>query len=59
MLEVKKITKEMTMAVGDGGNDVSMIFNSHCGVGLQGKEGEQVSINSSIAIFRLLELEIL
>lgn len=30
------------MAVGDGGNDVSMIFNSHCGIGIRGKEGQQV-----------------
>lgn len=30
------------MAVGDGGNDVSMILNSNCGVGIRGKEGEQV-----------------
>lgn len=39
---MKKITREMTMALGDGGNDVSMILNSNCGVGIRGKEGEQV-----------------
>ena len=45
VLEVKKITKGITMAVGDGGNDVSMIFNSHCGIGIRGKEGQQVIHN--------------
>lgn len=30
------------MAVGDGGNDVSMILEAHVGVGVYGKEGTQV-----------------
>lgn len=38
------------MAVGDGGNDVSMIFNSHCGIGIRGKEGQQVVSLSIILI---------
>lgn len=31
------------MAVGDGGNDVSMLLKSDCGMAIRGKEGEQVS----------------
>ena len=32
----------MTLAIGDGGNDVSMLLQSDCGVGIRGREGEQV-----------------
>lgn len=46
------------MAVGDGGNDVNMIFHSHCGVGVSGKEGQQVG-DLSIIHYRLHVLVIL
>lgn len=42
MTHVKKASKSVVMAVGDGGNDVSMLIQSDCGVALRGKEGEQV-----------------
>jgi len=29
----------ITMAIGDGANDVSMISEAHIGVGIYGKEG--------------------
>ena len=46
----------MTLAVGDGANDVSMIQEAHVGIGISGKEGLQ-AVNSSdyaIARFRYL-----
>jgi P-type E1-E2 ATPase len=33
----------MTLAIGDGGNDVSMIQKGHVGVGIRGKEGLQAA----------------
>lgn len=34
--------KWVTMAIGDGANDVSMIMEAHLGIGIFGKEGTQV-----------------
>ena len=36
----------MTLAVGDGANDVAMILKAHVGVGIAGREGMQVAYNS-------------
>lgn len=47
----------MTLAIGDGANDVSMIQAAHVGVGISGEEGLQ-AVNSSdyaIAQFRFLK----
>jgi phospholipid-translocating P-type ATPase (flippase) len=45
-----------TLAIGDGGNDVTMIQTAHVGVGIYGKEGHQAANSSdfSIAEFRFL-----
>jgi len=51
----------MTLAIGDGANDVSMIQAAHVGVGIAGEEGLQ-AVNSSdyaIAQFRFLKRLIL
>ena len=32
----------MTLAIGDGGNDVNMIQEANIGIGIIGKEGNQV-----------------
>ena len=34
--------KPVTLAIGDGANDVSMIQEAHVGIGVMGKEGTQV-----------------
>ena len=34
--------KRMTLAIGDGANDVSMIQTANIGVGIAGREGMQV-----------------
>lgn len=38
----KKQGKWITLAIGDGANDVSMILEAHVGIGIFGKEGTQV-----------------
>lgn len=37
-----KIPTAVTLAIGDGANDVNMITAAHVGVGIKGKEGYQV-----------------
>ena len=45
--ELKKINNDFTtLAIGDGGNDVSMILESHVGVGIYGEEG-MLAVQSS------------
>ena len=40
----------ITLAIGDGANDVSMIQEAHVGVGISGKEGLQAVNNSDFAV---------
>ncbi|KAF0755369.1 hypothetical protein AaE_004994, partial [Aphanomyces astaci] len=53
--------RPMTMAVGDGGNDVSMIQEANIGVGIYGHEGMQAVRSADFAIgqFRFLSRLIL
>ncbi|KAI1882700.1 hypothetical protein AGOR_G00237590 [Albula goreensis] len=44
--------KPITLAIGDGSNDVSMIQEAHVGIGVMGKEGRQAVRNSDYAIAR-------
>ncbi|XP_016107925.1 probable phospholipid-transporting ATPase IF isoform X1 [Sinocyclocheilus grahami] len=44
--------KPITLAIGDGANDVSMIQEAHIGIGIMGKEGRQAVRNSDYAIAR-------
>lgn len=48
---------KVTLAIGDGANDVSMIQAAHVGVGISGEEGLQAANSSdySIAQFRFLK----
>lgn len=41
----------ITLSIGDGANDVSMIMEAHIGVGIFGKEGTQVTPYSLIMVF--------
>ncbi|KAL4004967.1 hypothetical protein ACER0C_004680 [Sarotherodon galilaeus] len=54
---VKKYKQAVTLAIGDGANDVSMIKAAHIGVGISGQEGMQASLSSdySFAQFRYLQ----
>ncbi|CAK9258113.1 unnamed protein product [Sphagnum jensenii] len=49
---VKRKSKEMTLAVGDGANDVSMIQMADVGVGISGQEGRQAVMASDFAMGR-------
>ncbi|CAL0311015.1 unnamed protein product [Lupinus luteus] len=53
---VKKRTSDMTLAIGDGANDVSMIQMADVGVGISGQEGRQAVMASDFAMgqFRFL-----
>ncbi|KAI7855771.1 hypothetical protein BDC45DRAFT_438448 [Circinella umbellata] len=53
---VKKGLKVMTLAIGDGANDVSMIQEANIGIGISGLEGRQAVMASDYAIaqFRFL-----
>ncbi|KAJ6242785.1 putative phospholipid-transporting atpase [Anaeramoeba flamelloides] len=56
MLVKENVKESITLAIGDGANDVSMIQAAHVGVGISGNEGMQ-AVNSSdysIAQFRFL-----
>jgi phospholipid-translocating ATPase len=52
-----KVPKSITLAIGDGGNDIAMIQEAHVGVGISGKEGLQAArvADYSIAQFRFLQ----
>ncbi|KAM7414787.1 hypothetical protein PAMA_019549 [Pampus argenteus] len=54
---VKRHKKSVTLAIGDGANDVSMIKTAHIGVGISGQEGMQAVLASdySFAQFRYLQ----
>lgn len=47
---LKTHTGKQTCAIGDGGNDVSMIQAAHVGVGIVGKEGKQASLAADFSI---------
>lgn len=46
---VKKLGK-LTLAIGDGANDVNMILEAHVGVGIFGEEGTRAAQVSNYAI---------
>ncbi|VDP04896.1 unnamed protein product [Heligmosomoides polygyrus] len=54
---VKRNKKAVTLSIGDGANDVSMIKTAHIGVGISGQEGMQAVLASdySIGQFKYLE----
>jgi len=53
----RQLPKSITLAIGDGGNDIAMIQEAHVGVGISGKEGLQAArvADYSIAQFRFLQ----
>ncbi len=54
---IKRRKNAITLAIGDGANDVSMIKAAHVGVGISGLEGRQAVLASdfSIAQFKFLQ----
>jgi len=53
---LRKYTKTQTCAIGDGGNDVSMILEADVGVGIEGKEGKQASLAADFSITQFSHL---
>ena len=53
---IKRSTDDITLAIGDGANDVGMIQTAHVGVGIMGREGVQAACASDYTIgqFRFL-----
>ncbi|GAB7347156.1 hypothetical protein MBLNU459_g3275t1 [Dothideomycetes sp. NU459] len=52
----RRVKSSITLAIGDGANDIAMIQEAHVGIGITGKEGLQAARTSdySIAQFRFL-----
>jgi len=46
-----------SLAIGDGGNDVSMIQQAHIGVGIFGREGSQAARSSDYAVHQFSHLQ--
>ncbi|KAJ1660449.1 putative aminophospholipid-translocase [Dispira simplex] len=47
---IKQTSGKRVCAIGDGGNDVSMILAADVGVGIEGKEGKQASLAADFSI---------
>ena len=47
---IKEGERAITLSIGDGANDVSMIQEAHVGVGIFGREGSQAARNADYAI---------
>jgi P-type E1-E2 ATPase len=45
-----KYPQKVTLSIGDGANDVSMIIKAHVGVGILGLEGNQAARSADYAI---------
>ncbi|CAM2716513.1 unnamed protein product [Rotaria socialis] len=50
LLKKYRNKKIRVCAIGDGGNDVSMIQSAHVGIGIVGKEGKQASLAADFSI---------
>ncbi|CAG0893255.1 unnamed protein product [Darwinula stevensoni] len=47
---IREHTRKRTAAIGDGGNDVSMIQAADAGIGIVGKEGRQASLAADFSL---------
>ena len=54
---VRNNSKEITLAIGDGENDVNMIKSANVGIGIFGKEGSQAAFNSDYAFYQFKYLK--
>ena len=52
----RRVDKSVTLAIGDGANDIAMLQEAHVGIGITGKEGQQAArvADYSLAQFRFL-----
>ncbi|XP_072924288.1 phospholipid-transporting ATPase IC isoform X2 [Hemitrygon akajei] len=54
---VKKYKRAVTLAIGDGANDVNMLKTAHIGVGISGQEGMQAVLSSDYSLAQFCYLE--
>uniref|UniRef100_A0A0G4HX08 Phospholipid-transporting ATPase n=1 Tax=Chromera velia CCMP2878 TaxID=1169474 RepID=A0A0G4HX08_9ALVE len=54
---IRRYTGRRTCAIGDGGNDVSMILAADVGVGIVGKEGKQASLAADFSVPQFAHLQ--
>nr|XP_042126973.1 phospholipid-transporting ATPase FetA isoform X2 [Peromyscus maniculatus bairdii] len=54
---VKRYKKAVTLAIGDGANDIGMIKAAHIGVGITGHEGMQAMLNSDFSFSQFHHLQ--
>ena len=54
---IRQTEKAITLAIGDGANDVGMITEANVGIGIQGKEGTQAARASDFAIKQFSHLK--
>ena len=58
VLAIKKYNPDkLTLAIGDGGNDVPMIMSADVGVGIVGKEGKQAALASDFSLNKFMSLK--
>ena len=50
-------SEPLTAAIGDGGNDVSMIKEAHVGFGITGKEGREAAMSADFSFSKFQYLE--
>ena len=55
---VKKSTKCITLAIGDGANDVAMIRAANVGVGISGREGKSLSCFRNLFLINTFFLQV-
>lgn len=61
VIQLIKINRpdKITLAIGDGANDVSMITEANIGIGLSGNEGNQAVSSSDYALSQFKDLQVL
>jgi P-type E1-E2 ATPase len=57
MVKIIRETGKITLAIGDGANDVNMIQEAHVGIGIIGNEGKQAANSSDFAIHRFKDIQ--
>ena len=57
MVKMVKSEGKITLAIGDGANDVNMIQAAHLGIGIVGNEGKQAANTSDFAIQKFCHIE--
>ena len=52
IVKKSKLINATALAIGDGGNDVSMIREANVGIGIHGKEGSQAALSADYVLRR-------